>query len=69
MERIFSSLLMEGKPPPLIVDGGESVRVTFRAAEVSVLMRMFVANETGKGVMLAADHLLVLTPPPARDGN
>ena len=61
MERIFSSLLMEGKPPPLIVDGGESVRVTFRAAEVSVLMRMFVANETGKGVTLAADHLLVLT--------
>ncbi len=61
MERIFSSLLMEGKPPPLIVDGGESVRVTFRAADVSVPIRMFVANEADNGVILAADHLLVLT--------
>lgn len=61
MERIFSSLLMEGKPPPLIVDGGESVRVTFRAAPISVPMRMFVADEAGKGVTLAADHLLILT--------
>ncbi|MDE0104069.1 MAG: putative DNA binding domain-containing protein [Bryobacterales bacterium] len=61
MERIFSSLLTEGKPAPLIVDEGDSVRVTFRAAEVSVPMRTFVANEAARGVALAADHLLVLT--------
>ena len=61
MDRILSALLMEGKPPPLNVDGGDSVRVTFRTEDVSLPMRMFVPKEEANGVTLAADHLLVPT--------
>ena len=60
MERIFSALLMEGKPPPSIEDTGDSIRLTFRASEVSPSFRKFVAEEASRGVVLGADHLLVL---------
>ncbi|MDE2796621.1 MAG: hypothetical protein OXL34_17535 [Gemmatimonadota bacterium] len=60
MERIYSSLLMEGKPPPHIEDMGDAVRVTLRAAKVSAAFRGFVADRAGLGSILAADHLLVL---------
>ena len=50
MERIFWALLLEAKPPPLNVDGGEWVRVTFKTADVSVpIIRMFVAYEEPMG--------------------
>jgi len=60
MERIYSSLLMEGKPPPDIEDMGDAVRVTLRAAKVSAAFRGFVADRASLGSILAADHLLVL---------
>lgn len=60
MERIFSALLMEGKPPPLIEDCGESIRLSFRASKVSAPFRRFVAGEAAKGTLLASDHLLIL---------
>jgi len=60
MERIYSSLLMEGKPPPDIEDMGDAVRVTLRAAKVSAAFRGFVADRASLGSILAADHMLVL---------
>ena len=60
MERIFSALLTEGKPPPEIEDIGGAVRLTFRASGISPRFRGFVADEAGRGIVLGADHLLVL---------
>ncbi len=60
MERMYSALLMEGKPPPRITDVGDSVTVTFKAATVSAAFRGFVASEAERGVVLMADHMLIL---------
>ena len=60
MERMFSALLIKGKPPPEIEDVGGAVRLTFRGSGISPLFRGFVADESGKGIVLGADHLLVL---------
>ena len=60
MERIFSSLLMEGKPPPEIEDTRGAVRLTLRASKLSVPFREFVADLARRKTVLAADHLLVL---------
>lgn len=60
MERIFSALLMEGKPPPEIEDVGGAVRLTFRASGISPRFRGFVADEARGKTILGADHLLVL---------
>jgi len=60
VQRMFHALLIEGKEPPIISEEGESVRVTFLAAELSVAFRGFVAEENRKGRMLSVDHLLVL---------
>ncbi len=60
MERIYSALLMEGKAPPVIADMGGAVRMTLRAYRFSPRFRVFVADESGKGIVLGADHLLVL---------
>ncbi len=60
MERIYSALLIEGKPPPSIEEVGNSVRLTFRASKMAPLFRGFVADESNRGVYLAADHLLIL---------
>ena len=59
MERIFSALLMEGKPPPEIEDTGGAVRLTFRASGVSPRFRGFVAEEGRRKIVLGADQLLV----------
>lgn len=60
IQRIYRALLIEGKEPPLIEDLGEAVKVRFRASDLSVPFRTFVAEE-GKGrVDLSVDHLLVL---------
>lgn len=58
--RIFSSLLIEGKEPPLIEDQGEAVKVTFLARELSASFRLFVAEESQNNRQLSVDHLLVL---------
>ena len=60
MERIYASLLIEGKPPPVIEDMGDAVRLTFRASKVSGAFRRFVGEQAGRGTVLAVDHLLVL---------
>ena len=60
MERIFSALLMEGKPPPEIEDTGGAVRLTFRASRILPLVRGFVAEEARRKIVLGADQLLVL---------
>ena len=60
MERIFSALAMEGKPPPEIEDAGGAVRLTFRASGIRPRFRVFVAEEARKKIVLGTDQLLVL---------
>jgi ATP-dependent DNA helicase RecG len=60
IQRMFSTLLMEGKEPPQIVDHGQSVIVTFRAMPSSAPFRAFVAEESKRSRILTVDHLLVL---------
>lgn len=60
MERIYSSLLIEGKPPPEIEDMGDAVRLTFRASKVSAAFRGFVGEQAKRGIALSADHMLIL---------
>jgi len=58
--RIFASLLVEGKEPPLIEEVGESVRLTLRASDLSAPFRAFVAEEGKRGIDLSVDQLLIL---------
>jgi ATP-dependent DNA helicase RecG len=58
--RMFTSLLIEGKEPPLIEEHGEAVKVTFLASEMSIPFRTFVADEGKIGRLLSVDHLLIL---------
>lgn len=60
VRRMFQALLIEGKEPPAILDEGEAVRVIFRASNLSVPFRMFVAEEADAGRILSVEHLLVL---------
>ena len=60
MERIYTALLMEGKPPPEIEDVGGAVRLTFRAFGISPQFCGFVGEEGRKGIVLGADQLLLL---------
>jgi len=60
VRRMYHALLIEGKEPPVIIDEGEAVRVIFRASDLSVPFRMFVAEEGDKGRMLSVEHLLIL---------
>ena len=60
VRRMYQSLLMEGKEPPTIIDEGNAVRVTFRASQLSVPFRMFVAEESDRGRLLSVENLLVV---------
>jgi ATP-dependent DNA helicase RecG len=60
VRRMYQALLIEGKEPPQILDEGEAVRVIFRASDLSVPFRMFVAEEADKGRLLSVEHLLVI---------
>ena len=60
IQRVFHSLLIEGKEPPVIEDLGDGVRISIRASDLSVPFRTFVAEEEKRGVELSVDHLLVL---------
>jgi ATP-dependent DNA helicase RecG len=60
VQRMFHALLIEGKEPPLIEDLGEAVQFTFRASDLSVPVRTFVAEEGKRGVELTVVRLLVL---------
>jgi ATP-dependent DNA helicase RecG len=58
--RMFTSMLIEGKEPPIIEDKGESVTVTFLFKDISVPFRMFIAEEYKRDRSLGVDHLLIL---------
>ena len=60
VRRMYQTLLIEGKEPPAIMDEGEAVRVIFRASDLSVPFRMFVAEEADRGRILSVEHLLVI---------
>ncbi len=60
IRRMFQALLIEGKEPPLILDEGEAVRVIFRASDLSVPFRTFVAEEADAGRILSVEYLLIL---------
>lgn len=60
MSRMFKAFLLEGKPPPLIEERGESVTVTFLRHEFSEAFRRFAAEESDAGRDLDVDQLLVL---------
>ena len=60
VRRMYQALLIEGKEPPQIQDEGEAVRVIFRASDLSVPFRMFVAEEGDTGRILSVEHLLII---------
>ncbi len=60
VRRMYQALLIEGKEPPRILDEGESVRVIFRASELSIPFRMFIAEEVERGRRLSVEHLLII---------
>jgi ATP-dependent DNA helicase RecG len=60
VRRMYQALLIEGKEPPEIIDEGEAVRVIFRASELSVPFRLFVAEEADKNRILKVEDLLIL---------
>ena len=60
VRRMYQALLIEGKEPPVILDEGEAVRVIFRAGDLSVPFRLFVAEEADKGRILTVEDLLII---------
>jgi len=60
VRRMYRALLMEGKEPPQILDEGNAVRVIFRASQLSIPFRMFVAEEADRGRLLSLDQLLII---------
>jgi len=60
VRRMYQALLIEGKEPPVIFDEGEAVRVIFRASDLSVSFRLFVAEEADHGRILTVEHLLII---------
>jgi ATP-dependent DNA helicase RecG len=60
ISRIYSSLLIEGKDPPLYEQRGDGVTTTFLARPLSIPFRTFVAEEAEHGHILQVDHLLLL---------
>jgi len=60
VRRMYQALLIEGKEPPVIVDEGEAVRVIFRASDLSVPFRLFVAEEADEERILTVEDLLII---------
>ncbi len=60
VRRMYQALLIEGKEPPVILDEGEAVRVIFRASDLSVPFRLFVAEEADRGRILTVENLLII---------
>ena len=60
VRRMYQALLIEGKEPPEIIDEGEAVRVIFRASDLSVPFRLFVAEEADRGRILTVEILLII---------
>jgi ATP-dependent DNA helicase RecG len=60
ISRMFSALLREGKEPPAIRETGDAVIVSFMQRELNAAFRLFVAEESNRGVNLTVDQLLLL---------
>jgi len=60
VRRMYQALLIEGKEPPVIIDEGEAVRVIFRASDLAVPFRLFVAEEADGRHILTVEDLLIL---------
>lgn len=58
--RIYESLLIDGKEPPIYQESGDTIIVTLLKQDVSPEFRAFVAEEGRKGNILGVDELLVL---------
>lgn len=60
ISRMYSTLLMEGKEPPVIRESGESVTLVFFRRELNPAFRAFVAEESTAGRDLGVDSLIIL---------
>jgi len=60
VRRMYQALLIEGKEPPEIIDEGEAVRIIFRASNLSIPFRLFVAEEADAGRILTVENLLII---------
>lgn len=60
VSRMYSALLMEGKPPPVIHEIGDSIQLSLYRHELSPAFRLFVAEESRQGRDLNVDTLLIL---------
>jgi len=60
VRRMYQALLIEGKEPPQILDEGGAVRVIIRASDLSVPVRMFIAEEADRGRILSVEYLLII---------
>ncbi len=60
MKRMYRSMLLEGKEPPVITDIGEAVRVVFLASDFSAPFRAFAERRMLEGFRLSLEHLLIL---------
>ncbi len=60
VRRMYQALLIEGKEPPRILDEGEAVRIIFRASDISIPFRMFIAEESDRNRHLPVEYLLVI---------
>ena len=60
ISRMFSTMLMEGKEPPVIRESGESVTVVFFRRELNPSFRAFVTEESTAGRDLGVDSLIIL---------
>lgn len=58
--RIYSSLLMEGKEPPIYREVGNHVELTFTASPLHAGFMNLVKNVAEQGQVVDVDHLLIL---------
>jgi ATP-dependent DNA helicase RecG len=60
ISRMYQSLLIEGKEPPVIQRRGATILLTFLAGNFSPVFRAWVAAEERSGRSITVDHLLIL---------
>ncbi len=60
ISRMFSTMLMEGKEPPVIRESGESVTVVFFRRELNPAFRAFVTEKSTADRDLGVDSLIIL---------
>ncbi|BBO84241.1 hypothetical protein DSCO28_48070 [Desulfosarcina ovata subsp. sediminis] len=60
ISRIFESLLIEGKEPPLIIERGQTISLTLLRGEFSPEFRAFVSDEADAGRPLRVDTMLII---------